>query len=296
MRFFLIFIIITGWTTAALADKVYLKNGDKITGNIISDSTAYLTIETEAMGKLHITRSFVKGYRTDKELQTEAAKAADQVTWTRKVQIAASDTGGNTNENQASGEIKLNRKTGQDEATFKMTASTQGGRDRAEKRKFYGLLRYARSFGSRKQWYHFARIEGNRDTAANVRYRIVPAYGVGYWFADKDRFKAMVEGAFGWERTYYEDDTASKSETVFTPRGYLEKTFENGLKFSEDITLYPSLEEVSALRLRSETKLSGKITAQLSWILDFLNEYDAQPAAERKKYDYTVSTGIEYAF
>lgn len=63
--FFIVIILIH---SSASAGEVVLKNGDRITGRIISKDSDILSVETEAMGAVKIKLSLVESYRADEEL------------------------------------------------------------------------------------------------------------------------------------------------------------------------------------------------------------------------------------
>lgn len=292
-------------TAPARAAEVNLKNGDKLTGKIVSDDEERLVLETEAMGPVTIDKAHIKEYKTDvgngharslPPAEIQAEQNDPDIDWTRKASLSYSQKGGNDEQVSGSGDIFINRKTADDEATFKASAYIDTEDSKTDTRRYHGLVRYANSFGAEKKWFQFGKVEGSKDTTANIDYRVTPSYGAGYWFADREDFKLRADGAFGWEYTNYVDATKSEGEAVFTPTGHLEKIFGNGLAFVQDIALYPSLEELGEYRLRSESGLTGKIIDPLAWKFSFIDDFDSDPSGGKKKNDYQFLTGLEYSF
>ncbi len=130
----------------------------------------------------------------------------------------------------------------------------------------------------------------------NVDSRITPSSGLGYWFSDEDDYKAMVELALGYEHTSYVDGASDDDEMILIPRGYLEKVLVGNLRLTEDLTLYPSLNEGGEFRLRSQTSLVNPINDRLSWRVSYIDDYDSNPTGGAQKNDYRVVSALDYNF
>lgn len=223
--------------------------------------------------------------------------AAQEATeWQRKISIGYSDAGGNTEKSSGSVDLMINRKSPDDELTIKANGYIGRTDKKTDAKKFYGMGRYANSFGESKKWYRFGKVEGSQDKFANIDYRITPSYGLGYWFADQDDFKAKAEMAVGYEFTSYSDTTDDEGEAVLVPSGYLEKKLIGDLRFSQEVTVYPSLEEISEYRLHLETSLTNPINDQMSWKVSLLDDYDSAPKGDVKNNDYRLISAIDISF
>ncbi|MFT7538839.1 MAG: putative salt-induced outer membrane protein YdiY [Lysobacterales bacterium] len=293
------FLLLVVLTATASADEVYLKNGDKVTGSLNRESATELVIDTEALGVITIGRNFVDKHVTNEELamaKVKEAAAKKDVEWTREVSVGISQTGGNTEKGSFSGNIDVNRKTDKDEWTAAYSQYLASSNKKQDARKSKASLRYAASFGAEKEWFHFYKVEADQDRFSNIDYRILPSGGIGYWFADTDSFKANVETAFGYEHTSYRDGTKSKGEMVVIPSAYIEKEISDGLRISEKITIFPSLEDLSEVRLISETKVSNTLSDNMYLTLRFIDEYDSAAKGSSEKNDYRFVSSIDYAF
>lgn len=85
---------------------------------------------------------------------------------------------------RVSSELMINRKTDSDEWTGQLKAYFSTSNDEIDAKKFYGMGRYAFSYGSNLKWYNFYKFEADQDRFANIDYRLIPSTGVGYWFSD----------------------------------------------------------------------------------------------------------------
>ena len=291
-RYLVLSIFIILGASNALAGEINLKNGDKVTGMVVEETDTTLSISTQAMGTIIVQKEFIL-----REKEEESTKnSLKESVWSRKASFGYSQTGGNTEDSQGSAEFSLNRKTEKDEWSAKVKAYISTSNDQTDAKKFYGMGRYAFSYGKRRQWYNFYKIEGDQDIFSNIDYRLIPSTGIGYWFSDEEDFKLMLEGAFGFEHTNYHDRTKSKNEAVFIPRGFLEKSLMSDLKFSQDIILYPSLKNRGEYRLHSETALTNSINDSISWKLSFIDDFNKTPAGSAKKNDFRLVSSIDYEF
>jgi len=158
------------------------------------------------------------------------------------------------------------------------------------------LVRYAYSFGSRKAWYNFYKIEADHDRFANINYRTIPSVGFGYWFWDKDEYKAMVETGIGWEHVDYRQSLKAKDEPVLLPRAYFEKKFFGSCRISQEISYYPSLKQDFDYRVRAETAFASILTKAISLVMRFIDDYNSNPGEGIKKNDTRFITALKYSF
>ncbi|MDE2009226.1 MAG: DUF481 domain-containing protein [Candidatus Omnitrophica bacterium] len=164
-------------------------------------------------------------------------------------------------------------------------------------KKFYGLLRYAYSFGPNLKWYNFYKLEGSQDYFADIYWRLNPAVGVGYWFSDTPDWKANAELGNGWQYTAYRLETNNDSgQPVLVPRFFIDKRLIANLHLTEDFTCYPSLENFSNYRFRSETDLVNQITLRWALKIGYTDDFNSTPPPGFKKNDYIWLAALVYHF
>ncbi|MFC1704554.1 YdiY family protein [Candidatus Omnitrophota bacterium] len=282
-----------------LADEVFLKNTDRISG-VITEGDGVLFVETEAMGTVPVKKEFIDRVVTDAELKEQpeiqvAEEEAPAVEWTKEISVGYDKTSGNTQKSSLSTALVLKRKTEDDEFDFKGDTYYSESNNKMDAQKWNLMTRYALSFWE-KDWFNFYKVDVNHDRFANIDYRIVPSAGIGYWFFDNDDEKLMVELGAGVQYTNYNDGTSDETEPVLIPRAYGEKRIFKNARISEDITLYPSLQDAGDYRLHSETALTNPINDELSLKLSWINDYDSNPAAGIKDHDMSLITSLVYSF
>ncbi|UCG35282.1 MAG: DUF481 domain-containing protein [Candidatus Omnitrophota bacterium] len=272
-------------------EEIQLINGDKITGEIVSQDERSVRIKTAAMGIVSVRRDFIK----KEKVQVTQKPPQEEIEWQKELSFGYSKNTGNTQNSELTLLALLNRKTYDDEFTAKGDFYYSSANRKMDSRKWYTMLRYAYSFWQRK-WYHFYRIEADHDRFADIDYRLTPSTGIGYWFSDTEDWKAMVECGIGLEHTEFRDDTEDSDELILIPRFFIEKRLINELRISQDTTFYPSLENIGDYRVRSETALMNPISEQWALKLSLIIDYDSDPARDKKKKDTRFVSSLVYAF
>jgi len=280
-------------TSLASADEVYLKNKDRITGEIISEDEQVVVVETESMGAVTIKREFLQ--RIESEEQIQVVEEKPEVQWMREVSLGYNKSSGNTQNNQLATKLSIHRKTDDNEFHLQGDTHYSSSNKKMDAQRWNLMGRYAFSFGVRK-WYNFYKLETSHDRFANIDYRVIPSAGVGYWFSDAADFKAMSELGLGLEYTNYRDQTKDESEPVLIPRAFVEKRLWGQSRISEDLFLYPSLEHTGEYRLHSETVFSNPINDALALELSLINDYDSDPPTNIKKHDARLMSSLVYSF
>ena len=288
--------LILGQQSISSADTVYLKNGDKISGEILEESNDSIKIESEAIGLVSINRQFIDQVFNDKEIEKAELEKKKEKSWERHISLGYSKISGNTESSALNINLSTNRKTEKDEFSLKGDYSYASTNRKMDTQKWFAMLRYAYSFGRMKKWYHFYKLEADHDRFANIGYRIIPSTGLGYWFSDTDDWKAMLECGIGFGHTNYRDNTKDKNEAVLIPRVFFEKKLFGESRLSEDISLYPSLESIGEYRLHSETSFINPINEKLSLKFSLIEDYNSDPAKDTKKNDLSIISSLIYSF
>ncbi|UCH12451.1 MAG: DUF481 domain-containing protein [Candidatus Omnitrophota bacterium] len=285
----------------SFADEVYLKNKDKISGEIIEESEDDVSVKTEAMGVILIKKEFVdriiKTDRIAKKDESKKEPEKPQIIWQREISAGYNMSRGNTRNEQFSLNALINRNRKHiDEWTFKGNMFYSEADKKIDAQKWHGIGRYAFSFWTRKAWYNFYRLEVDHDRFADVYYRIIPASGVGYWFFDLPETKLLAEGGLGLEYTNYYGDEKSASNLVAAPRLFYEQQLFERIKFTQDIYVYPKLTDSGAYRVHSESAFTLSINDSLGLRLSLIDDYNSKPHSDTKKNDLTLMSSLVCSF
>ncbi len=278
--------------------RVYLNNGDRISGIIVIDEKDYLILKNDLLGNVKIKKTLVK--KLDKATKVEIAEPVNKKPnlWKTEIALGFDMSEGNTVKSSYAGDFYANRKTNYNEFTMKGGGSYAETESRMDTQKWYGMIRYAYSFMDRR-WYQFYKFESNHDKFANIDYRLIPSTGVGYWFSDKPELKAMTEIAIGLENTHFRGDNPTKYEAVLIPRIFVEKKLLGDTVISQEIIFYPSLSYMGDYRLYLQTSLKNPLTDRLFLRVSFIDNYNSCPAnadTDTKRNDMQLVTSLGYTY
>ena len=106
----------------------------------------------------------------------------------------------------------------------------------------------------------------------------------------------MAELGMGLEHTVYRDQTEDSDEIVLVPRAFFEKELFNNSKISQDVLLYPTIDDFSIFRLHSETTLATSINEKLTLRLSLIDDYNSNPPGSAKKNDFRLISSLAYSF
>lgn len=289
----------------AWADEVRLKNGDRLSGRITWEDAESLVLEHDLLGTITIDHAkidtVIRAQAADDTAASKAPVTADApaepaVKWKREIELGYNLSQGNTENEQLLGRLLVNRKTDQDEWTAETNGAYASSSKKMNAQRYDGMLRYAFSFGSRLAWYNFYTLAGLHDRFANIDWRATPSTGVGYWFADREDWKAMAEIGLGYEHTNYRAGTPSQGEWIATPRAFAEKTLWGNTTISEDLSILPSLEDLGNYRLVSKTELTHPLAQGLSLRFRLIDEFDSDPAPGVEDNDLRLLSSLVYSF
>ncbi len=278
------------------ADVFHLRNGDRISGRLLKRTDDSLVIESPILGELRIPLDELEEPEkklSDRAMSFDSAKDRN-IDWQRKLSLGYRMRTGNTKANSLSVELFLNRKTSYNEFTGKFNYYYSSQSSAMDDRKIYSMLRYAYSFGDELNWYHFFKIEQEHDYFSDIKYRMIPSSGIGYWFSDKAPFKAMIEASLGYEYSNFYSQKNS-GELIAVGRAFFEYSITKTATLMEDISFYPNLDDLD-FRLRSETKLSLAIVDGLSIVLSLVDEFNSEPATDKARNDAMLITSLEWSF
>jgi putative salt-induced outer membrane protein YdiY len=288
----------------SFADEVYLKNGDRLSGRVLSHNENTVVLEHDVVGTVSLDRASVARVALDQPPAAPVAAAAPAVSapassrnWSRQFSLGAAVSKGNTEEGELSTRIKVDGKAEPNEinALLEGYLSEKDGDTSAQR--YAGSLRYAYGYGRDWAWYNFFKGEVDHDRFTNIDWRFTPSLGLGYWFSKEEPLKVMAEIGFGWERTQFRNGSISTSEPVVISRGFLEKKFSTGASLSQELTLRPQLgDEAGEFRLKSETVLSNPVTEKVALKLRLIDEYDSNPAGTAEENDIRLTSELAWDF
>jgi putative salt-induced outer membrane protein YdiY len=273
--------------------KVYLKNRDRLSGELVEEDKERIVLDHEIFGRLEISRESIDRISA---IKPAAADTKEKKIWTREISAGYILTRGNTNRGSVSGDLKFNRKTKNSEFTLKTNGYYAASDKKMDAQRYSGMLRYARSFGRSRRWHNFYKFEGDHDRFANIDYRLIHSLGSGFWFSDTSEWKAKAELGMGYEHVVYRNDRKDKNETLLIPGIFLEKSLFCRSRVSQECSFFLPFDEFEEYRIYSESSLINPLNECLSLKFSLINEYDAAAAEGVKKHDLRFISVLKYDF
>lgn len=227
--------------------------------------------------------------------------------WSGKLTAGLTIKDGNSNSKTASARGNLVRRGEKTRLTFR------AGWDYIEQE---GDLTDRSTFGEGKADYFFTKrffgytshlFEGNYAQDLHLRY--TGGVGGGYQFVEDERTNLFAEAGLSYVSEDYNTNRSalfaippgspvSSDDEYASARGavHFEHKITESLVFTEDLTVFPGLEDAADLRAISESALTATITNHLGATAMIVFEYDNTPASGRGRRDTTYILGITYAF
>ena len=227
-------------------------------------------------------------------LSAAFAYAADEAQWKQEVSLGYTQKTGNTQSTELISNYAGIRTTDYSELTIKAGVLYSSVNKKMDGQKYNGLLRYAPDLGD-TDWFGFGKFEIEHDRFAGIDYRYIPSVGAGYWFVQDEGWKASGEVGVGHEYVKYTNGT-DDSDVVLLPRFFCERKVFEKATISEELILYPNLEETEKYRIRSETRFTNPLSDMLSLRVSFIDEFNTNPLGDAKKNDTQFVLSLVYGF
>ncbi|MCA9396439.1 MAG: DUF481 domain-containing protein [Candidatus Omnitrophica bacterium] len=299
MKILRVMLILSGLVMGGIsgyAEEVRLSTGETLSGKVLSEGADYIEFRHPVLGVMRLDK---KNAETVSGSQTKSVAASDNtgVEWSRTIEAGFDRRRGNTAGSELNASVKLNRKTSDDEWTMEGSGHYAEDHRRMSTQKYYGLIRYAFSFGPEKKWYQFNKAEFDHDRFSDVDWRITPVFGVGYWFKDDKKLRWMSEIGTGFQHTAFRGSAEDKANPILAPRNYIKIKISEGFYAEHDFKIFPYLDEWGEYRFVSDGALMHVLRENLSVKFSIINEYNSSPENSGvKKHDMRILTGLSYQF
>lgn len=219
--------------------------------------------------------------------------AVAEPTWEGAATVGVSLTAGNTDITKASATIDSSKKEEEERYTLGLSWNYSEENETVTQRKTYAKGQYDRFVSEEMYWLVQASAEA--DDAAGVDLRSTAGAGLGYQFADGEKWKLSAEGGLSWFKEELSD--GNESDYVAARLAY-NWAYQPSDRWSlEQVgTIFPSLEESEDIYTRIDTRakltLTEKMFAQAQWIWD----WDNTPAEGNDRSDHLLLLTLGWSF
>lgn len=333
---FLFFILTTFqpvWASDPLPPQgiliLYLSNGDKVSGPVVSISQEQVEIETKYAGRVQITISEIKAWQTaDQSLRTqlnsyfplkdndtlakEAAESKEKTKvvnakanvakveskpgktdpWKRQLNFAYTMTRGNIRSSDMNAAFNVSRKRG----TRKVSMASYGrygvnnGKESANL--ISNTFRYERNINRLPV---FSETQFEIDKLKKLDYRLSENIGVSYPVLKGEGQQLAFDFGTGVTKEDYETGLQKLNATSLLRFKASQKLTEKTL-LNQQATFFSDLTDPGAYRIQAEASFTTPITKHLALRLAGINRFDARPQGQVKPNDFTLLTGFTFDF
>jgi putative salt-induced outer membrane protein YdiY len=318
-------------TATALADEVFLKNGNHLSGAIVSMSEGKLVLETEFAGRLTIDWAQVERLSTEApltlvladgstlrgipapdetpgrlKLRAEAVpvelplvmainpQAEPPVKFSGRINVGLNKASGNTDQENGHVDAEFIARTTNHRFTVGGAYNRASDNNRKSEDNANGYSQY--NFFLTDKLYLYLNGSAERDTFKDINLRTTVGPGVGYQFFEGELMNLSIEAGPSYIRTDYDqaedEDSASGRWGVKFDRFFFEKLFQ--YYFSNEG--YVSASDTRDVFMFTRTGLRFPIRGGLSLNAGFEWDWDNTPAEGTDKSDYRYILSVGYGF
>lgn len=300
--------------TNAQSVTLHLRNGDRITGNVVKEETNQITLKTTWFSTVIVPAAEIKARETNvvdgarqpavpgTSAPTPGTAAVAATTpikppppkhWTGEAQLGVDLLFSERNRQLYSGRLKATYA----HSRFRNLLDYQFTYGRTE-----DVLSDNRMYGSMKSDYDLTRkfyvynLGGagyDEIRRIDLHYEVGP--GVGYHLIKRTNFVLNIEAGVNYQVEDRADDT--RSETVFY-RFAEEAAWKINarLSFDEKFEYFPRVERWGQYRFRFESNLRYALVNKFSFIVTVLDQYDSGPPEGIPQNDLQVRSSIGVKF
>lgn len=275
------------------AEVITLQNGDRLTASIIWQGSNTVLIHHDALGRLEVPRNEIKSMTQNPSDKSREKKKGDKE-WKRKIGVGYEVVRGNTDYNLLNGDVIWDRnRIWIDQWTLKANGNYQKSHGVLNAQHAQASLRYA--FSIHKALYNFYRIAAEHDYFQDLKLRLTPSAGLGYWFLENSKTSLLGESGLGYQFEFYRP-SVERSEPILHTRAMFSHKLNEHLEIGMDSYYFPSLRDFEIYRFESEGFL--KIPFSKRWAFNFKiqDHYHSRPRKEAKKNDVRLVSLLEYSF
>ncbi|MDD5205710.1 MAG: DUF481 domain-containing protein [Desulfobacterales bacterium] len=312
------------------ADEVLFKNGDRITGRVLSLENGILAVKTSYAGKLAISWAEVANIKTDEPIRVvlkdqtsaqgvvapgEAGKAtikAEQIAAPiafnlsdvktinprpslridARINFGLNISEGNSNTQNIYGDGELIVRTDTNRYTLGAVYERSEQEEIKIADRIFGYSKYDHFFT--KKWYSYANLTAEKDEFKDLDLRTSLGIGAGHQFIESARSNLSFEGGLS-----YVDENYMVAEDVSYLAGRWGLKFDHyllpsSLQYFLNHTGWQSVEDSENLILYTQTGIRIPIYKRMNLTAQFNWDYNKSPSPGTEKNDYTYILTVGY--
>ena len=228
---------------------------------------------------------------------TNAPNAAIKYPWQGSLSLGLTLTKGNSDTSLFTGKLLASRKTPPNEYSLDLDGS-YGENDSVKSAELaHTDVQWNHLFSDRL--FSYVRSDALHDGIADVTYRFSIGPGAGYYFIKDKRTTLAAEGGVNWEFQDIGSGTNQIDSVYETLR--LADRFEHkfsfyGARIWQNAEVLPQVDRFQHFLINAEIGVEAAIAKNLSLQMYVDDAYDSEPAADHKRNDVKLVSGVSYKF
>jgi putative salt-induced outer membrane protein YdiY len=322
------------FAAAVHADEIIFKNGDKLTGKIVTMEAGKMKIATAVAGEVIVDMTNVQTFSTDTPVDIRTAEGkklnepvttaeADSVktvggevlsltgvtkinppaeVWHGSVVAAGSIARGNTNTDDLGVAIALGlRRTETINDRFTLGGAYNFGRQRDpttgdKSTTTDNWMAFGKyDYFVTPKAYGYGMMKGEHDRIADLNYRLSPGVGVGYQWVERPDFNVFTEAGIAY---VYEDfiSDGHQASCAWRFAYHIEKKFNDVWSAFHNMEIFPEIDSPEKYNMTTDLGIRAALTAAFftEFRVEWKRDTDPAPGAEKNDLRYILGVGWKF--
>ena len=308
-RFSVFFFV--GWSACAQTVQFKLRNGDRVTGQIVGETVEGVTLKTPWGGTIGVpAKEITSGYMVFAPPATNGLPAAVLTPiatpsptapppqtrshkWTGEIQAGVDLLFSESQRQLYSGRAKITHTYSRLKNLFDYQAAYGESDDEMTDNRMFASLKTDYELNRRLYVYNLGGAA--YDAIRKIDFQWETGPGLGYHWVKRTNFVFNTEAGFNYQAQYLEDNLKKE---IFYLRFAEDATWKitPRLSIDEKFEFFPSTEDFSHYRLRFESNLRYALVNNLSFIVTVLDTYETETAVGVPQNDLQVRSSIGVKF
>ncbi|HEX4796379.1 MAG TPA: DUF481 domain-containing protein [Humisphaera sp.] len=329
------FAVCLSLTGSALADQIVFKNGDRLTGKIVSMDGGKLVVKSAVAGAVTVDLKDVSTFSTDGPIEihlndgtvlkqpvavdkegTISAGGADMKpetislgavksinppngTWTGSVTVGGSFARGNTDSDSINASAHVVRRGENDRITadagYFWSREHVPGVSGKHETENNWFISPKYDYFFQPKLYGYANARIERDLIAKLSLLFSPGVGVGYQWVEKPDFHFNTEGGLSWLYRDFSNDGTTESAALRLAY-HIDKKLNDKVTVFHDLEYLPGLDSINNYFFDTDAGIRTTLTEKMFAEIKLDFKYNSIPAPGQQNSDTRFLVGVGWNF
>lgn len=220
----------------------------------------------------------------------------DSHAWSSSFDLGASLSRGNTENQLITASITIDKDFGKNEFFGNFTYAYGETNNQVTEDEFIMTTSLSRLIDDAGLKYYGVRLDGQHDELADIQYRFTLSTFYGHYLIKRpdDSLQISIEAGFG-----YSAESQGEEEDQFGVL-YAGQRFNYWIteftRLYQGIAIFDQIDDIRSFQIIAEAGLETFLSDSLSFKTYIQNQHESVPAANRKRNDLRLVTGLSYKF